>query len=178
MYIELKTNRLTLRPLNIGDLSTVHTYASDIENTKYMMNLPNDTIEETSQFLTGVTNEWKKETPSFYEFAIMLDGKQIGAVSVSLNEQRTEGELGWILNKNYWGKGYGTEAAMVVKDFAINDLRVFTLVAHCDYRNSASRKVMERIGLTLITDNNLRQYAKTAETARELMYSFIVIKKD
>ena len=42
MYIELKTNRLTLRPLNIGDLDAVHTYASDIENTKYMINLPNE----------------------------------------------------------------------------------------------------------------------------------------
>lgn len=93
-----------------------------------------------------------------------------------MNEKRTEGELGWILNKNYWGKGYGTEVAMAVKDFAINDLKVFTLVAHCDYRNSASRNVMEKIGLRLIKDNGVRQYPKTAETARELMYSLQVKK--
>lgn len=73
-----------------------------------------------------------------------------------MNEQRTEGELGWILNKNYWRKGYGTEAAMAVKDFAINDLRVFALIAHCDYRNSASRNIMEKIGLRLIKDNGVR----------------------
>lgn len=172
MFIELKTNRLILRPLNIKDLDTVHAYASDIENTKYMIYLPNDTIEETSQFLACVTNEWEKDEPSFYEFAITLNGLQIGAVSVYLNEQRTEGELGWILNKNYWGKGYATEAAMAVKDFSINQLKVPTLVAHCDYRNTASRNVMENIGLTLIIDNGVRQYPKTKEKARELMYSF------
>lgn len=172
MYIELKTNRLTLRPLNIRDLDTVHVYASDIENTRYMINLPNDTIEETSQFLTNVTNEWEKDEPSFFEFAITFDGKQIGAVSVCLNEQQTEGELGWILNKKYWGKGYATEAAKAVKDFAINELKVSVLVAHCDCRNNASCNVMKKIGLTLASDNGVRQYPKTMETGKELMYSF------
>lgn len=176
MYIELKTNRLTLRPLNIRDLDTVHTYASDIETTKYMIPLPNETIEETSQFLTHVTNEWEKDEPSFYEFAMMLGGVQIGHVSVYLNEQRTEGELGWILNKNYWKKGYATEAAMAVKNFTINELRVYVLVAHCDYRNSSSYNVMKKIGLKLIDDKGIRQYPKTSETARELKYVFNYIE--
>ena len=177
MHFELKTDRLILRPLNIKDLNTVHFYVSDVENTKYMLHLPNDTIEETSHFLTRVTDEWKKDTPSFYEFAITVNAKLIGAVSVSLNEQRTEGELGWILNKNYWGKGYATEAAMAVKSFAVNELKVSILVAHCDYRNTASCNVMKKIGLILVSDNGVRQYPKTAETARELMYSFINTEK-
>ena len=177
MTIELKTNRLILRPLDIEDLNTVHAYASDIENTKYMIHLPNDIIEQTSQFLTNVTHEWQKDEPIFYEFAITLDGIQIGAVSVYLNEQRTEGELGWIINKNYWGKGYATEAAMAVKDFAINELKVSVIVAHCDYRNIASCKIMEKIGLVLVSDNCVRQYPKTAETSRELMYSFVNTEK-
>jgi RimJ/RimL family protein N-acetyltransferase len=171
MFIELKTDRLILRPLNIEDLDTVHAYASEVENTKYMLHLPNDTIEETSDFLARATNEWKKEEPNFFEFAITLEGKQIGAVSVYLNEQRTEGELGWILNKKYWGKGYATEAAVAVKDFAVNELKVSNLVAHCDFRNTASSNVMKKIGLTLVKDDGIRQYPKTAEIARESMYS-------
>lgn len=177
MFIEIKTKRLVLRPLNIEDLDTVHAYASDIGNTKYMIHLPNDTIEETSQFLIRVTNEWQKEEPSFFEFAITIDGKQIGAVSVSLNEQRTEGELGWILDKNYWGKGYATEAAMAVKDFTLNKLKVSIIVAHCDYRNTASCNVMKKIGLILAKDDGVRQYPKTAEIAKELMYSFTAVEK-
>lgn len=110
----------------------------------------------------------------FYEFAITLKEKQIGAVSVYLNEQRTYAELGWIINKKYWGNGYATEAAMAVKDFAVNELKVFNLVAHCDFRNAASCKVMDKIGLTLVKDDGVRQYPKTSEIARELMYSFII----
>lgn len=172
MYIEIKTERLVLRPLNIQYLDTVHAYASDLENTKYMIFLPSDTIEETSHFLTRITNEWQKDELNFFEFAITLDGKQIGAISIYLNEQRTEGELGWILNKKYWGRGFATEAAMAVKDFAVNELKVSNLVAYCDFRNTASCNVMKKIGLTLVKDDGVRQYPKTAEIARELMYSF------
>ena len=59
MHHEIKTARLTLRPLDISDVSTVHEYASDPANTKYMMFLPNDTVEETMDFLMRVTREWQ-----------------------------------------------------------------------------------------------------------------------
>lgn len=84
MFHEIKTDRLILRPLDISDLATVHTYASDEENTTYMLWLPNDTIEETKQFLNSVTNEWKKAVPNYYDFAIVFEGLQIGAISVTL----------------------------------------------------------------------------------------------
>ena len=84
--IELKTRRLVLRPLGPEYLQTVHAYASDLENTKYMMHLPNDTIEETLEFLKSAGAEWEKESPSFYEFAVLYEGRQIGAVSIYLEE--------------------------------------------------------------------------------------------
>lgn len=176
MLIELKTARLILRPLNISDLDSVHAYASDIDNTRYMYYLPNETIEETAQFLMKVTEEWQKKEPEFFEFAVTLNGKQIGAVSVYLDEQRTQGEIGWILKKEYWRQGYAAEAAMAVKDFAINELNVSKLVAHCDYRNAASYHVMEKIGLSLESDSGTRQYPKTLETAKELMYSISIMR--
>lgn len=83
MFYEIKTDRLILRPLDISDLATVHTYAGDEENTTYMFWLPNDTIEETKRFLNSVTNEWKKAVPNYYEFAIVFEGLQIGAISVT-----------------------------------------------------------------------------------------------
>ena len=61
MFYEIKTDRLILRPLDISDLATVHTYAGDEENTTYMFWLPNDTIEETKRFLNSVTNDGKKQ---------------------------------------------------------------------------------------------------------------------
>lgn len=174
MYYEIKTNRLLLRPLNINDLDSVYIYASDNDNTKFMLHLPNDTKKETAQFLLKVTDEWRKERPSFYEFAITLNNEQIGAISIKLNEEKNVGMLGWIINKQYWKKGYATEAAFAIKDFAIKKLKVSKLIAMCDSRNSNSYKLMEKIGLGLESDNGTRTYPKNGETAKELIYSLII----
>ena len=172
MYHEIRTDRLLLRPLNITDLDSVHEYASDAENTRFMMRMPKRTLEETAEFLIAVTEEWEKDDPAFYEFAVILNGSLIGAVSVYLNDERNVGELGWILNKKFHKMGYASEAAIAIKDFALNTLHLKKLVAQCDYRNAPSARLMEKIGLKLESDDGVRTYIKRNESARELTYSF------
>lgn len=87
---EIQTKRLRLRPLGTQYLQSVHAYASDLENTKYMQCLPNETLEETLEFLKNAEAEWEKETPSFYEFAVLCGERQIGAVSVYLESGAQE----------------------------------------------------------------------------------------
>lgn len=168
--IVLKSDILILRPLSIDDLYSVHEYAGDVENTRFMMRLPNTTLEETKQFLIQVDEEWRKSRPMFYEFAVVLGSRQIGAVSIYLNENADEGELGWILNKKYWGNGYATEAALLLKHFAINELKLTRLIAHCDCRNKSSARVIEKIGLRFECEGE-RLYSRTGERASELMYA-------
>ena len=170
MYYEIKTPRLTLRPLDISDIATVHEYASDPENTRYMMFLPNDTAEETMDFLMGVTQEWRKPSPAFYEFAVVYENRQIGAVSVMLLDGKT-GEMGWIINKNYWKMGIAYEAACAVRDFAFDTLKLTRLIAQCDAENEPSYRLMEKLGFALEDEDGTRTYAKTGRTSRELTYS-------
>lgn len=166
----IKTDRLVLRPLCLSDLKTTHEYASDSENTTYMLFLPNEVEQETADFLCAAEREWQKARPSYYEFAIVLDGAHIGAVSLSLLETSSQGEIGWILNKKYWNRGYASEAAGAVLDFARTQLRLQSVIAQCDWRNVASARVMEKIGMGLVDGNGSRSYVKREETARELTY--------
>lgn len=174
MDIEIKTERLRLRPMGLQDLSDVHAYASDPENTRFMLYLPNDTLEETEAFLCSASREWQLEQPSNYEFAIELDGQVIGAVSVFLEDDRTEGEMGWILNKRFWRQGYMLEAALAVRNYAIQKLGVMRLVAHCDDRNEPSWRLMEKLNFRLEDANGSRIYAKTGEEAVERTYALMV----
>ena len=64
----IRTDRLLLRPLCLSDLKTVHEYACDAENTKYMLFLPNATEQETENFLYSVEREWQQEYPSSFEW--------------------------------------------------------------------------------------------------------------
>jgi len=173
----IQTQRLTLKPHGIKYLHSTHVYASDPESTVYMMHLPNSTIEETAQFLRGVEEEWTAPNQRVYEYAIILDGTHIGAVSLYLDGACKVGELGWIINRAYHGYGYATEAANAVKGFAFSSdkFQLEKIVAHCDYRNTPSIRVMEKIGLTFERDDGMRRYKGSEEDIREIVYSLVVV---
>lgn len=168
--LEIDTERLILKPLGMEYLQTTFEYASDIENTRYMVHLPDETIEEAKEFLTRVEEEWQKEEPDYYEFAVILDGAHIGAVCVYLDENRTSGELGWILNKKYWGNGYAYEAADAVIDFVAGNLGIMHFVAHCDSENVASYKIMEKLGMQRTDSYHGRKNRSSDEDREEYQY--------
>lgn len=170
MYIELKTKRLTLRPLGIADFADVHEYAGDKDDIKYMLFLPNETQEDTKKFLCDVENEWSKDEPDYYEFGLILDGKLIGGVGLYMEDNRTKAELGWTLNKRFRGKGYITEAAKSIMEYAVEKFHVTEIFAHCDTRNVPSANVMKRLGMELESEGP-RHYDRTGEDAREYKYS-------
>lgn len=142
-------------------LSVVGSYPEILQNV-----LPNTTEQETIEFLRSVEWEWQQKHPASFEFAIVLDNVQIGAISISLGEIAKQGEIGWILNKKYWNCGYVSEAALAVLDFAKNYLYFQKVIAQCDWRNGASAKVMEKIGMRLVDDKGMRTYLKREESAR------------
>lgn len=56
--------------------------------------------------------------------------------------------LGYVLAKAYWGKGYMTEAAQTIADWAMAQPEIYRVWAVCDADNPASARVMEKIGMT------------------------------
>ena len=57
----LKTDRLEIVPLDIKYLSEVHSYSSDIENTRNMLFLPNKTMVETEKFILDAMKQWQSK---------------------------------------------------------------------------------------------------------------------
>ena len=174
----IRTERLILRPFTMRDLRTTYAYASDPANTEYMLHLPARKKRETRRFLKFAIAEGSKVPLRRHEFAVIFDGKHIGAVSISLDESEREGELGWIIRKAHQGKGYATEAAKAVMVYALDTLGVTKIYARCDYRNEVSRRVMEKIGLSLESDTGIRYYGGSGAAVQELMYSLISCQED
>lgn len=168
--MEIRTNRLLLVPLGPQYLVSAHQYSSDIENTKYMVYLPDTDISETESFLNRVHDEWQKPAPMVYEFAILLEQEHIGAVGIDINEDNTEGELGWIINKNHWGKGYAVEAARELLDFVVRERNIRKFIAHCDSENIGSYRVMEKLGMKLVSRTWGRKNKGSDEEREELLY--------
>jgi RimJ/RimL family protein N-acetyltransferase len=108
------------------------------------------------------------------------NNKFIGGIALELlqsNPQITEtfgdnvADLGWILDKNYWNHGFVTEAAFAVVKLA-KSLGYKKLIAQCDKDNIGSYRVMEKIGMTLFSDNGVRfNKCEPNVPKTELMYT-------
>ena len=168
---QIVTERLVLTPLGTVYLDSVNEYALDYENTKYMCHLPNRDSDETLSFLKDVEAEWQKDSPDFYEFALLYGNRHIGSVSVYF--ENGVGELGWIVNRKYWGNGFATEAAKALVDhFSKRGRRRF--IAHCDTENTASFKVMEKLGMTRTGRSGGRKNRGASEESFEYQYELEV----
>ncbi len=170
--IEIKTERLTLKPLGSVYLETVNAYAMDYENSKYMCRLPNESVEETVTFLAGVDAEWAKEEPAFYEFAILYHNEHIGAVGIYF--ENGIGELSWIINKKYWRNGFAYEAAKALVSYFTEHMGTTHFIAHCDTENVASYKVMEKLGMARTGKCGGRRNRAAAEDSFECRYEMRV----
>lgn len=170
--IEIITRRLCLKPLGSEYFQTVNDYAMDYENTKYMCHLPHQNIEETINFLKNADAEWLKEKPEYYEFAILFRNQHIGAVSIYF--ENGIGELGWIVNKKYWGNGFAYEAAEALVTYFIDNMETTHFIAHCDTENVASYKVMEKLGMARTGKWGGRRNKSALRDTFEYQYELII----
>ena len=172
--MEIRTKRLVLKPMSMEYLHTVHAYASDPENTRFMTRLPNEALEETERFIRGAEAAWGMDPPAFCEFVVLLGDAHIGAASVYPSERSGEAEVGWIINKAYWGRGYAAEAARAAMDYAASRLGIRRFIAHCDAENDASRRVMEKLGMRFVSREGGRKNRSSDEERMELLYDLNV----
>ena len=165
----ITTERLEIRPIEKDDCEAVHRYAGD-PSIDMMMFLPNETIEETEKFVEFAVSEWAKDEPEDMEFVVLLNGEIIGGVNL---ESVAGGiyEIGWTIRQDRRGKGYATEAAKALVDYAFEELHAEKIQAHCDSRNQASEKVMRKIGMILVDDKGTRYYPKTGVSSGEYLYA-------
>lgn len=167
----LHTARLLLRPVTAGDLATTYAYSGNLENTRFMMFLPDPDEQETALHLAEAEEQWHMDAPERYEFAVclnagaQLEGQHIGGVTLYMQEDRTEAELGWVLHRDHWRRGYVTEAADAVIEFA-RAMGVKRIFACCDSENVASYRTMLKLGMRLCKDDGVRQNRSMGDEQR------------
>ena len=172
MGLLLYTPRLILREFALDDWRAVHAYASDPEVTRYMSWGPND--EEASQnFVKTVVARQQAVSRREFDLAITLkdNGKLIGGCGV-YGRKPKEGEMGYCLHRDYWGKGYMTEVAAALLEFAFDQKGFHRVYATCDPRNVGSARVMEKSGMK--KEGHLRDHVlKDGEWRDSLLYAVL-----
>jgi len=147
----LETERLILRRLTPDDLDALFALYRDPEVRKYF---PEGTLtyQETKEELEWIINVYYGQ----YGFGLWATihketGEFIGRCGLLpwTIEQRPEVEVAYLLAKAYWGQGLGTEAAQAIVQYGFEQLHLSRLICLIDPANHASRRVAEKIGMTL-----------------------------
>jgi [ribosomal protein S5]-alanine N-acetyltransferase len=73
---------------------------------------------------------------------------------------RTEVEVAYLLDRSLWGKGLATEAARAIAGHAFATLPVPRLIAMIDPANTASRRVAEKIGMTVLWPGYVDEFGR------------------
>ncbi|SFB08067.1 Protein N-acetyltransferase, RimJ/RimL family [Lentibacillus halodurans] len=81
---------------------------------------------------------------------------------IPLDTVGPEIEIGWRLRPKYWGKGYATEAARVIIQYAVESLNLQEVIAEIHKMNTGSIRVAEKIGM---------EYAGTEDTNDYIRYA-------
>lgn len=147
--VGLQTERLILREIEHGDAEAMQGYAADPEVVKYMVWGPN-TLEQTRAFCSGQLDIQRVRDRRDFEMAMIdrASGDLIGGVGLRVqNTTQREGDIGYVLRRDAWGRGLATEAARAMLEFGFGVLGLHRIYATADARNEQSTRVMQKLGM-------------------------------
>jgi [ribosomal protein S5]-alanine N-acetyltransferase len=144
--LPLLTERLELRVFEPSDLDALHAVNGDPEVTRFMKPYP--TVEHTRRALDVHVREARAGRPAFWAVIERSSGDLIGDAGVGLVDGiGPEFELGYALGTHWWGRGYATEAARAVRDYALGELALPEVLALVRPDNAASINVVEKLDM-------------------------------
>ena len=151
-YASMETERLLMRAFEESDLDDLaRLYADPVVMRYYPKTYSRD---ETQVMLARILNGYK--TVGFHLLATISkdDGRFIGRCGIVLQEIEGEKipEIGYMLHKDYWGRGLATEAARKLRDFGFANLEFDRMVSLIRPINQPSQAVALRNGMRVIRD--------------------------
>ena len=173
--VTLKTERLVLRPWRETDLEDFNAYAR-VDGVGQMAGwMPHRSVEESKEILDMFIREKKT-------FALEYEGTAIGSLGIetyaesrypelALADKRGR-EIGYVLSKDYWGRGLMPEAVRAVIRYLFEDVGLdFLMVGHFT-RNQRSRRVIEKCGFTYVKTIPFEtQYGRTEDSMEYILYN-------
>jgi ribosomal-protein-alanine N-acetyltransferase len=154
----LRTLHLSLRKLRMEDVDDYFAFASDPRVTKYLRWGPHGAPDETVDYLRDVLSRYERGADSPWGIELVQEHRLIGVIHLmDVHPVHLKAEVGVVLNVQYWGKGYASEALRAVLNFCITELGLQRVQGMAVAGNSSACRMMERCGMKY--EGLLRNYA-------------------
>lgn len=143
----LETERIRLRHLEESDIDSLFEIFSDAEAMRFFGIVPFAERADAKNYLAEIHAGFGKKTLFQWGIALRETDQVIGTSTLfHADEKNRRAELGYALNRQFWGKGLIAEALNSLLTFTFEKLNLHRLEADVDPRNTASVKVLERLG--------------------------------
>lgn len=145
----LETERLLLRAMRVDDTADMFAYAKDPEVSEFLLWRPHKSPEYTRSYLEYLAGRYRLGQHFEWAMICRADGHMIGTCGFSrIDCTHNCAELGYVLNPAYRGQGLVPEAAKRVLKFGFDVLGMHRIEARYMVGNTASVRVMQKLGMT------------------------------
>ncbi|MDD9933055.1 MAG: GNAT family N-acetyltransferase [Myxococcales bacterium] len=142
----LESSRLILRPPGQEDAPAIFDgYARDPEVVRYLTWPVHRDLGDTRAFLDSAERDWTRGKS--FTWALTERGDDTCLGMVGFRPEGFRGDMGYVLRRDRWGRGYMSEAAGRLLDWLKAQPELYRVSAVCDVDNHASARVMEKIGM-------------------------------
>ena len=139
----LPTPRLVLRAFTKADAPGILAYAGDPPTVEYLEWGGVTTLAEAVKNIVEVY--WA--SPAYFAIALKDTNECIGAIDIRIKKAHDKASIGYVLNREHWGKGYMTEALSAIIRLCFEDLELNRVEASHFAGNEASGRVMAKCGM-------------------------------
>jgi [ribosomal protein S5]-alanine N-acetyltransferase len=159
----LETERLILRKMILNDAEAVFAYASNSEVSRYTLWETHRSIEDSRAFLEFATQKYENGGEPDWGIVYRGNGCLVGACGlVNWEAEHARAEVGFVLSREYWGRGLMSEAVRAILRFGFERMNLNRIEARCIAQNAASARVMEKAGMVYEGTLRQREYIKGA----------------
>jgi len=147
-HLSIQTPHLILRPLEPSDAGILHCIYQSEGVLRYFPNPIPPTLEKVERFIAGQQEHWEKY--GYGNWGVVQEGESeiIGWAGLQYLPELDETEVGFLLDRPFWGKGYATEAALASLKFGFEHFSLDHIIALVHTDNLASRRVIEKCSMS------------------------------
>lgn len=154
---ELYTDRLLLRAIEMTDAADIYEYSKEQSVGPWAGWKPHEALKETKKLIKKIF----LKADCTWGIVIKDTNKLVGSIGLIPDASRPSEKirmLGYAMGSKYWGKGYMSEAAVRVLDYAFGAIELDMVTVTCYPDNERSRRVIEKCGFTY--EGRLRLHLK------------------
>lgn len=144
---QLLTHRLCLRPYSLSDAAEMVRLANEREVARHTLIPYPYTIEMAVAWIGTHVSRFSQGARVTYAVTRLEDDRFIGTVALGIEPQHDKAELNYWLGREFWRRGYATEAARRLLRYGFETFALHRIQASHSTSNPASGRVLQKLGM-------------------------------